>query len=284
MQTSEQINEIATALVAVQSEIEDAEANAVNPAFGSRYSKLPTVMQAIRPTITKHGIAIIQSPASEQIDGVYHVGLMTRLLHTSGQWIEGEAFAPPEETNKATTSIQMFKKAVTMMRRTAALSMVGIAEEEDDDGASSAGQPAVPGQVRSLGTVTATSGPGIVNAVQLAPATADPVATAGEVFDGAGDDDAALGAALRDLAQIGATADEVTAATQKGMDAVVALVRHKHQDVILDELSRLNAKPEEFEAALQRQYGVPTMAGLTVGQMQAAIAELRKLPTPGGIS
>ena len=157
--------------------------------------------------------------------------------------------------------------------------MVGVAQA-DNDGAA----PAAPGQVRSLGTVAATSGPGIVNAAQPQPVTAGPVATAGEVFDGAGDGDAALGAALRDLAQIGATADEVTAATQKGMDAVVALVRHKHQDVILDELSRLNAKPEEFEAALQRQYGVPTMAGLTVGQMQAAIAEMRAMPTPGGIS
>ena len=112
--------------------------------------------------------------------------------------------------------------------------------------------------------------------MQPQPVTADPVATAGEVFDGAGDGDAALGAALRDLAQIGATADEVTAAAQQGNDAVFALVRHKHQDAILDELARLNAKPEEFEAALQQQYGVPTMAGLTVDQMKAAIAELRK--------
>ena len=117
------------------------------------------------------------------------------------------------------------------------------------------------------------------------PVTADPVATAGEVFDGAGDGDAALGAALRDLAQIGATADEVTAAAQQDSDAVFALVRHKHQDAILDELARLNAKPEEFEAALQQQYGVPTMAGLTVGQMQVRHRRVAQaMPTPGDVS
>ena len=82
-----------------------------------------------------------------------------------------------------------------------------------------------PGQVRSLGTMAATSGPGVVNAVQPQPVTADPVATAGEVFDGAGDGD-------------GEKAE-----------------RHRLQDVILSELQRLNAEFAEFEAALMQQYG-----------------------------
>ena len=258
MQTSEQINEIATALVAVQAKLENVTPGASGQ-FGS-YLTLGDVLNAVRPVLTENGIAVIQSPGldvgSEGGKLVDRVTLTTRLVHTSGQWIQGTAARAQTavdsitEKQAATLSpVQLAGNVITYLRRYSLASMVGVAQA-DNDGAA----PVQPGQVRSLGTVAATSGPGIVNAVQPQPVTADPVATAGEVFDGAGDGDA-------DKAE-----------------------RHRLQDVILSELQRLNAEFAEFEAALQQQYGVPNMAGLTILQMQAAIAEMGKLPTPGGIS
>ena len=260
MQTSEQINEIATGIGRGAGQGRPRQGDARRQRR-QPLRELADVIDTVRPALIEHGIAVVQSP--DMLADHRLVTLTTRLIHTSGQWIQGTACAPAPEPNAATNPVQMVGSAIRYLCRYGLEAMVGVAEESADDADAA---PVQPGQVRSLGTVAATSGPGVVNAVQPQPVTADPVATAGEVFDGAGDGDAALGAALRDLAKIGATADEVTAAAQQGNDAVFALVRHKHQDAILDELARLNAKPEEFEAALQQQYGVPTMAGLTVAR------------------
>ena len=271
MQTSEQINEIATALVAVQAKLENVTPGASGQ-FGS-YLTLGDVLNAVRPVLTENGIAVIQSPGldvgNEGGKVVDRVTLTTRLVHTSGQWIQGTAARAQtaaewitEKQEKTLSPVQLAGNVITYLRRYSLASMVGVAQA-DNDGAA----PVQPGQVRSLGTVAATSGPGVVNAPSPLPlatqadidqaahhAVADAVAaqtaTAGEVFDGAGDGDAALGAALRDLAQIGVTAVEVTDATQQGVEAVHALLRHKLQDTILSELSRLNAEFAEFEKAL----------------------------------
>ena len=249
MQTSEQINEITVALLAVQAQVGHVKATHAGN-VNNRYATLAEVIDTVRPSLIEHGIAVVQSP--DMLAEQRLVTLTTRLIHTSGQWIQGTACAPAPEPNAATNPVQMVGSAIRYLCRYGLEAMVGVAEEAADDADAA---PAVPGQVRSLGTVAATSGPGIVNAVQPAPSTADPVATAGEIFDGAA----------------------------PSSDAAPA-ERHLLQDTILTELSRVNADPAAFEAALQEQYGVPTMAGLTVEQLHSAIAELRKLPTPGGIS
>ena len=252
MNTSEHIDAIATALVAVQAKLENVAPGASGQ-FGS-YLTLGDVLNAVRPVLTENGIAVIQSPGldvgNEGGKVVDRVTLTTRLIHTSGQWIQGTAARAQtaaewitEKQASTLSPVQLAGNVITYLRRYSLAAMVGVAQA-DNDGAA----PAVPGQVRSLGTVATPP-------VQPAPATADPVATAGEVFDGAA----------------------------PSSDAAPA-ERHLLQDTILTELSRVNAEPEEFEAALKLKYGVLTMAGLTLDQLHSAIAELRKLPTPGGIS
>ena len=242
MQTSEQINEITVALLAVQAQVGHVKATHAGN-VNNRYATLAEVIDTVRPSLIEHGIAVVQSP--DMLAEQRLVTLTTRLIHTSGQWIQGTACAPAPEPNAATNPVQMVGSAIRYLCRYGLEAMVGVAEEAADDADAA---PAVPGQVRSLGTVATPP-------VQTAPATADPVATAGEVFDGAA----------------------------PSSDAAPA-ERHLLQDTILTELSRVNAEPEEFEAALKLKYGVLTMAGLTLEQLHSAIAELRKLPTPGGIS
>ena len=242
MQTSEQINEITVALLAVQAQVGHVKATHAGN-VNNRYATLAEVIDTVRPSLIEHGIAVVQSP--DMLAEQRLVTLTTRLIHTSGQWIQGTACAPAPEPNAATNQVQMVGSAIRYLCRYGLEAMVGVAEEAADDADAAL---AAPGQVRSLGTVATLP-------VQPAPATADPVATAGEVFDGAA----------------------------PSSDAAPA-ERHLLQDTILTELSRVNAEPDEFEAALNLKYGVLTMAGLTVEQLHSAITELRKLPTPGGIS
>ncbi|MGL4679921.1 MAG: ERF family protein [Plesiomonas shigelloides] len=126
MHTSEQINDISTALVAIQAEIENASKNAANPHFRSKYADLAEVLNTVRPVFAKHGVAVVQSPS--YCDG--QVAVTTTLMHTSGQWIMGTISAPISKADA-----QGVGSAITYCRRYSLAAFAGIAQEDDDGNA-----------------------------------------------------------------------------------------------------------------------------------------------------
>lgn len=132
MEKSESITELAAALSAAQAEIKDAHKDATNPDFKSKYATLESVFGTIRPTLSKHGLAVSQF-CLPTVDG--NVGLETMLMHKSGEWILSAI------TLKATKDdAQGAGSAITYARRYALSAIVGIATEDDDDGNQSARQ------------------------------------------------------------------------------------------------------------------------------------------------
>lgn len=131
MKHSEQINELAASLVAFQQEMPQVKkentAEVVSKRTGGKfqykYADLADVYSAALPVSTKNGIAIIQGFT----DGC----LQTRILHSSGQWMEDEGLKLPVELPP-----QELGSAITYFRRYGALSALGIAPEEDDDAGS----------------------------------------------------------------------------------------------------------------------------------------------------
>jgi hypothetical protein len=123
VQTSDQINELAAALAKAQSEMGGAVKDSANPFFKSKYADLSSVMDACRPALSKHGIAVVQSPRAE---GAI-VSLDTLLIHSSGQWIRGTA-----TTTAKDDSPQSLGSAITYLRRYALQSFAGVAPEDDD--------------------------------------------------------------------------------------------------------------------------------------------------------
>jgi hypothetical protein len=59
MRTSEQINELATALAKAQAEMKNAKLNKVNPHFKSRYADLAEIRDTVTPSLSKNGIAVV---------------------------------------------------------------------------------------------------------------------------------------------------------------------------------------------------------------------------------
>jgi hypothetical protein len=123
MQTSDKINEIAAALAKAQAEITNPAKDAQNPHYKSFYADLAAGIGAIRGPLTKHGIAVTQLP---RLDGDVLM-LDTRLIHSSGQWLQSEFPAcrfpaKPQEVGSA----------LTYARRYSLFAMVGIAGEDDD--------------------------------------------------------------------------------------------------------------------------------------------------------
>lgn len=127
MTTSEQIDLIAAALAQAQSKMKNAPLNKTNPHFKSKFADLASVRDTVIPALSAHGIAVAQTiggaPGSADQGFLY-----TRLVHTSGQWIESSC--PLPQLN----DMQKLGSAITYARRYSLSAICGIAADEDDDG------------------------------------------------------------------------------------------------------------------------------------------------------
>lgn len=126
MKTSESIANIAAALVGFQSEVANPEKKGINPHFKSKYAELDDIINTIRPTLEKHGLAFIQNPV--QADG--QVGVYTVLIHKSGEYIQFDPVMIPLQ--KATP--HQVGAALTYAKRYSLGAALGLATEEDTDG------------------------------------------------------------------------------------------------------------------------------------------------------
>jgi len=134
MRSSENIADLATALSKAQAEIEGAVKDKANPAFRSRYADLGNVWDAIRIPLTKNGLSVVQMPSMQEGNG--EPLLITRLMHSSGQWLEGSYPLRPSKADP-----QGYGSAITYARRYALMAVLGVAPEDDDGNAASGRKP-----------------------------------------------------------------------------------------------------------------------------------------------
>lgn len=126
MKTSEQINEIAKALSSFQSEVKQPEKSGNNPHFKSKYVTLDGTVKAIHECAPKHGLSFVQMPVGDE-NGI---GVVTVILHSSGQFIEFDPFILPLDKKTA----QGVGSATTYAKRYSLSAAFGIVSDVDDDG------------------------------------------------------------------------------------------------------------------------------------------------------
>lgn len=134
MNTSPDIKDLAAALAIAQGQIETAKKDSTNPHFKSKYADLTSVWEACRVALCSNGIAVVQSPESRE--GLQGVVLVTRLIHSSGQWLEGELHIPVNKQDA-----QAVGTAISYGRRYSLAAMVGVVAEDDDGTAASKNPP-----------------------------------------------------------------------------------------------------------------------------------------------
>lgn len=122
---SSEINELATALAKVQSELPTVGKSAENPFFKSKYAPLPEVMKVALPVLSKHGLSVTQ--LVDHLEG--QTALITLLMHSSGQYVSGTM---PLKLTKDDPQGQ--GSAITYAKRYAFMSALGLVADEDDDG------------------------------------------------------------------------------------------------------------------------------------------------------
>ena len=128
MRTSEQINELAKSLSATQKEMKAASKDSNNPFFKTKYSDLSSVIDVIRDPMGVNGLSFVQDVIIDERGA----NISTRILHSSGQWIEFGPLTIPLKQKDAHGA----GSAITYGKRYALCACLGIvsSEDQDDDG------------------------------------------------------------------------------------------------------------------------------------------------------
>lgn len=104
--------------------------------YSFKYATLDAIIDAVRKPLSENGLWFTQIMRHDWDSRKYT--LVTKLVHSSGQWIGTEVPLLVEEAGN-----QKFGSALTFMRRYSLSALLGIAAEEDDDGNQADGNEAV---------------------------------------------------------------------------------------------------------------------------------------------
>ena len=140
---SQEITELAKALLHVQKTLLPAAKDANNPFTKSNYATLNSVMHTCREALLENGIWLCQHPTPVEAPGC--IGLVTKLTHCeTGQWQASLAVVPLPKTDP-----QGMGSAITYARRYALTAMLGMVTEDDDGEAAKIGPKSAPRQRRA---------------------------------------------------------------------------------------------------------------------------------------
>lgn len=140
MRTSDAINEIAAALAKAQGAFHSIPKNKTGKVSGTtkagkffeyeyKYAALPDVLDGIKEALSSNDLTYVQPTVIA--DG--NLIVLTRIMHSSGQWIESEY-----PVCAISAEHQKMGAAMTYARRYALTSLVGVAADEDVDGVGAA--------------------------------------------------------------------------------------------------------------------------------------------------
>ena len=98
------------------------------------YPDINALLQAVRPALNHHGIAVVQGASVSVSDAACTlVSVVTRLNHTSGEWMESTCYVKAKDT-----SAWSIGSAISHARRYGLQGMTAchsVGENVDDDGA-----------------------------------------------------------------------------------------------------------------------------------------------------
>ena len=123
MKTSPDIKDISSSLIKARASMTGAKRNSRNKFFDRTYSDLESVMTAISKPFADNNLGFVQG-AEANGD---RVSVSTRIIHTSGQWIESSTELPPFKGD-----VQGWGSAFTYAKRYGLQSLVGIPSVDDD--------------------------------------------------------------------------------------------------------------------------------------------------------
>jgi hypothetical protein len=132
MQTSEAIDKISPALVKAIGGMGGAKKVGTNDHFKSTYATLEMAVEASRQVLADNELCVIQGAGTVEN---HLLPLTTRIIHSSGQWIESVFTMPLLKADP-----QAVLSALTYSRRGALMAILGMPPTDDDDGEAAMGR------------------------------------------------------------------------------------------------------------------------------------------------
>lgn len=123
MQTSNEINELAAALSSAQGAMGAALKDSKNPHFGNDFASLEAINAVIKQPLADNDLSMVQFPINDETG----VGITTRLMHKSGQWIEEKWTMPAVKAGP-----QQYGSLITYFRRYSIAAIFGIPQTDKD--------------------------------------------------------------------------------------------------------------------------------------------------------
>lgn len=134
MNQSESIKELSAAINKFQSGLAGVKKGTKNPFFRSNYATLAEIQQAIREPLEHTGLSYTQSHEKQNDEWV----LVTRIMHTSGQWMDTIVPAPMVPlTKRNDVDPQAVGSANSYAKRYGITQAFGIPTVDDDGNAAS---------------------------------------------------------------------------------------------------------------------------------------------------
>lgn len=125
MRKSEKIELLASALSKLQGEIQNVFKG--KKGYGYNYADLASILEDVRPLLSKYGLSIIQLPGNSGDS----VSIETVIMHESGQYI-AETILMPVDVGKGMTRAQAIGSVISYARRYSLTSALGIAQTDTD--------------------------------------------------------------------------------------------------------------------------------------------------------
>jgi len=123
MKTSESIAKLAAALCRAQQSMGGAVKDSKNPFFKSNYADLGAVVKAVKEPFAENGLSYVQFPVGKG----NRIGITTRLMHSSGEWMEREFTIPFTQIDP-----QKAGSVLTYFRRYSLAAVAGVPQVDDD--------------------------------------------------------------------------------------------------------------------------------------------------------
>jgi hypothetical protein len=134
MRSSDSIANLAAALVTAQGELKAVHKDRENSHFRNKYATLDAIIDAVRPALAKHGLAVVSGatrPLCSDAGTLLGFEVSSTLLHSSGEWLESAAIMPLAKHDP-----QGAGSAMTYGRRYSLSALLSLATDDDDDGES----------------------------------------------------------------------------------------------------------------------------------------------------
>lgn len=123
MKHSAELDKLALALNKAQAVFKGASKDTENPFLKSKYADLRSVWEACREGLVNNGLSVAQGFGTDEKDGF----IWTLLMHSSGQWLQGECALILTKRDPQTMGA-----ASTYARRYGLAAILGITQEDDD--------------------------------------------------------------------------------------------------------------------------------------------------------